>query len=283
MIPTNFSYHKAQSVDEAIALLNANEDAKLLAGGHSLIPAIKLRLNQPETLIDIAKIPELNFIRKEGDELVIGAGTTHHAIASSDLIKEHVSMIAEGADLIGDVQVRNMGTIGGSIAHADPAADWPGLLIGSRANIVVKGSNGARIINSNDFFTGFFSTAIEENEIITEIRVPIPPPNTATAYKKFMQPASRYAIVGCAAMITHEGGKCKNVSVAFTGVGESAFRDQNVEIALTGKDYTKENIEAAANSAAEDVTIMSDHFASEKYRKHLAKVFAKRALNAAGL
>ena len=281
MIPNTFNYQKAQSVDEAISLLNNSEDGKLLAGGHSLIPAMKLRLNQPATLIDIAKIPELSFIRKEGDEIVIGAGTTHHAIATSSLLKEHISMIAEGADLIGDVQVRNMGTIGGSIAHADPAADWPGLLIGSRANVVLKGPDGERILNSNDFFTGFFETALAENEIITEIRIPIPPTGTKTSYQKFMQPASRYAIVGCAVMITHENGICKNVSLAFTGVGESAFRDNNVEIALTGKACTAENIEAAANQAAQGVDIMSDHFASENYRKHLAKVFAKRALTAA--
>ena len=281
MIPNSFNYQKAQSVDEAITMLNSSEDAKLLAGGHSLIPAMKLRLNQPATLIDIAKIPALNFIRHEGDEIVIGAATTHHAIATSDLIKSHISMIAEGADLIGDTQVRNIGTIGGSIAHADPAADWPGLLIGSRANVVLQGPNGMRVVNSNEFFTGFFDTALTENEIITEIRIPVPPAGTKTSYQKFMQPASRYAIVGCAVMITQEGGLCKNVSVAFTGVGESAFRDNNVEIALTGKACTAENIEAAASQAAQDVDIMSDHFASENYRIHLAKVFAKRALTAA--
>ena len=280
MIPNTFNYHKAGSVDEAISALNSSEDAKLLAGGHSLIPAMKLRLNQPATLVDIAKIPELSFIRQEGEEIVIGAATNHAAVADSDLIKQHISMLAEGADLIGDIQVRNMGTIGGSIAHADPAADWPGLLIASRANIVLRSADGSRIVNANDFFTGFFTTALEENEIITEIRVPIPPTGTASSYQKFMQPASRYAIVGCAAMITHSDGICQHVSVAFNGVGEYAFRDTNVEIALTGKAATAENIIAAANQAAQGVDLMSDHFASENYRLHLAKVFAKKALTA---
>lgn len=279
MIPNSFNYQKAQSVDEAIALLNAAEDGKLLAGGHSLIPALKLRLNQVGTLIDIAKIPTLNFIREEGHEVVIGAATTHHAIATSALIKDKISMIAEGADLIGDVQVRNVGTIGGSIAHADPAADWPGLLVGSRANIVLQGPNGVRAVNAKDFFNGFYSTALEETELITEIRIPIPPANTQTTYHKFMQPASRYAIVGCAVMVTRENGICTNVTVAFTGVGEYAFRDTTVELALTGKELTPENIKSATDQAANGIDIMSDHFASEKYRQHLARVYAKRALS----
>lgn len=283
MIPNSFDYHKAGSVDEALSLLTSNDDAKILAGGHSLIPAMKLRLNQPGTLIDIAKIPELNFIRKEGNELVIGAGVTHHQIATSNLIKDHLNMLAEGAELIGDVQVRNRGTIGGSLAHADPAADWPAMMIATRAVIVLRSKTGSRSVHADYFFTGFFTTALEADEIITEIRIPIPGADTAFSYQKFMQPASRYAIVGCAVMISHENGLCKKASVAFTGVSDMAFRDRNVEAALEGKPFNKENIEAAAKEAAKDVLIMSDHYASEPYRKHLATVFAKRALTAAGL
>lgn len=283
MIPADFNYQKANSVDEALTLLESGGDAKLLAGGHSLIPAMKLRLNQPETLIDIARIPELNGIRQEGDEIVIGAGTTHHQIATSDLVKEKIPFFAEAADLIGDVQVRNMGTIGGSIAHADPAADWPALIMASQANMVLKSGSGERIVNANDFFTGFFETAVQENEIITEIRVRFPAPNTGMSYKKFMQPASRYAIVGCAVMVTHEGGVCKNVRVAFTGLADCAFRDKNVEIALSGKPYSAEQIEVASQQAGQDVMVMADHFASEAYRLHLAKVYAKRALSAAAV
>ena len=282
MIPADFNYQRATSVDEALSLLQSGGDAKLLAGGHSLIPAMKLRLNQPEVLIDIARIPELSGIREEGDEIVIGAGTTHHAIVASTLIQEKLAFFSEAADLIGDVQVRNFGTIGGSIAHADPAADWPALIMASQANMVLKSQGGTRIVNANDFFTGFYETALQENEIITEVRVRIPGGQTKTSYQKFMQPASRYAVVGCAAMITHEGGLCKNVRVAFTGVSEMTFRDHNVEIALSGKPFTAENVSAAAQQAAQDVSIMSDHFASETYRTHLAKVYAKRALMAAG-
>ena len=282
MIPNSFNYHKARSVDEALTLLKSHgEDAKLLAGGHSLIPAMKLRLNQPDTLIDIGKIPELNFIKKEGDTLVIGAGTTHHKIAVSDLVKSTVSMLSEGADLIGDVQVRNVGTLGGSIAHADPSADWPALMLASDATIVTKSAEGSRSISASDFFTGFFMTALEENELITEIRIPIPSGNTKSSYKKFMQPASRFAIVGCAAMITQVNGICEAVNVAFTGVSDMAFRDSTVEEALKGMPCTAENIENAANLAAGSVDVLSDHFASVPYRKQLAKVFAKRALMAA--
>ena len=281
MIPNSFNYHKARSVDEAIGLLEKHADnAKLLAGGHSLIPAMKLRLNQPDILIDIGKIPELNFIKKDGDQLVIGAGATHHKIASSDLVKGTIGMLAEAADLIGDIQVRNMGTIGGSLAHADPSADWPALMMASNATIVVKSSGGQRNITASDFFTGFFMTALEENEIITEIRMPVLSEGTKSTYLKFMQPASRFAVVGCAAVLTQNGGVCEDIRVAFSGVSEVAFRDQTVEEALKGMPCTEENITNAANHAAENVDILSDHFASVEYRQQLARVYAKRALMA---
>ncbi len=282
MIPTNFEYHKAKSVDEALSLLQQhNGDAKILAGGHSLIPAMKLRLNQPATLIDIAKIPELSYIREEGDQIVIGAATTHGAIANSGLMQGALSMYAEAASMIGDLQVRNIGTIGGSIAHADPAADWPAVLLASDAQIVVSGSGGSRTIAATDFFTGFYETALNEGEIITAINVPKPPANTNSSYQKFMQPASRFALVGCAAMVTKEGDTCTKASVAFTGVSENAFRDINVEGAMFGQSCTAESIDSASALAADGKFILSDHFASEEYRKHLATVYAARALNAA--
>ena len=282
MIPAKFDYHKANTVDEALSMLKEHGmDAKLLAGGHSLLPAMKLRLNMPGVLIDIARIPELRFIKEEGDEIVIGAASTHHDIARSELLHDHIPMMNEAAELIGDVQVRNMGTLGGSIAHADPAADWPALLLAAEAKIVVKGPDGGRTIDASDFFTGFYMTALEPEEIITEIRLPAPPPNTGTSYQKFMQPASRFAIVGCAAMDTKKGGECDRVRVAFAGVSDTPFRDTAVEAALQGQKPKEENISAAAEKAAADVDIMSDHFASEEYRKHLARVYAKRALMAA--
>ena len=281
MIPSGFSYHRAQSVEEAVGLLQKHEDAKILAGGHSLIPAMKLRLDAPEMLIDISKIASLQSIEEADGNLVIGAGVTHHQIASSDLVKGKIAMLAEAADLIGDVQVRNVGTIGGSIAHADPAADWPALLLAADAKIAVAGVKGARTIAAADFFEGLFTTALGEGEVITAIHFPIPSANTKTSYQKFMQPASRFAIVGCAVMVTQNGGTCEKVNVAFTGVSDRAFRDKGVEDALTGKAANAENIAAAAATAADGVDIMSDHFASEEYRQHLARVYARKALSAA--
>lgn len=280
MIPSNFNYHKAQSVDDAIAQLGEyGSDGKILAGGHSLIPAMKLRLSNPGTVIDIARLSELRFIREEGGTIVIGAASTHNDIATSALIQSKLSMMSSGAGRIGDIQVRNMGTIGGSIAHADPAADWPALLLAANASIVMKSASGERKVDASDFFTGFYTTALEANEIITEIRIS-PADGTNSVYEKFYQPASRFAIVGCAVAASLSYGNVESISVAFTGVSDCAFRDTNVENALKGKALNAENIAAAAELAAQGVDFLSDHFASEEYRKHLAKVYAKRALTA---
>ncbi len=282
MIPNTFEYHRAASVDEALSLMARHGiDAKLLAGGHSLLPAMKLRLNQPGVLIDIGRIAALRFIKKEGGSLVIGAGATHDDIANSELARSTYSMLSEAAGLIGDVQVRNKGTLGGSLAHADPAADWPAVMIAADAKIELKGLNGSRTVAAEDFFTGFFTTALGADEIITAIRIPEPPKGANSAYKKFIQPASRFAIVGCAAVATMQEGVCQKVRVAFTGLSDTAFRAANIEAALTGKKPTEENIAEAAKNAGEGMMVMSDHFASEEYRLHLARVFARRALTAA--
>ena len=279
MIPTTFDYKKAASVDEAISMLSQNGDgAQVLAGGHSLIPALKLRLNQPECLIDIRRVPELQGIRMEGHRLHIGAGATHHQISSSDLVRGHLSMLAEGAAHIGDPSVRNMGTIGGSIAHADPAADWPAMLLAADATILVKGSGGERQIRAEDFFTGFFETALADGEIITGVSIPAFGQNASSCYVKFVQPASRFAIVGCAITATWDNGRIMRAKVAFTGVSDHAFRAPAVEVELNGKTPSATVFEAAAAKAAEGASIMSDHYASEKYRKHLAKVYARRAM-----
>ena len=223
MIPSNFDYIKAGSVDEAIGLLQ-DTDAKLLAGGHSLLPAMKLRLSSPSKLIDISQIADLRFINDKGDHLSVGPATTHYGLESSELVQSKILMLSEVAGSIGDLQVRNKGTIGGSIAHADPAADWPASLVATEAEIVVKGANGERSIAATDFFTGLFTTALQEDEIIIEIKIPIPPANSGTSYQKFMQPASRFAIVGCAAVVTKSNGNCERVRVAFSGLGDNAFR-----------------------------------------------------------
>lgn len=275
MIPVAFDYQKVKTVDEAIAALS-NGDSKILAGGHSLLPAMKLRLSHPSKLVDIAGIAALKVIKEEDSEIVIGAAATHADIANDNLIKSKLSFFAVGASYIGDVQVRNHGTIGGSLAHADPAADWPALVLAADATIEVQGSNGKRRIKATDFFTGLFSTSLQDGEIITAILVPLPAEGTKTTYQKFVQPASRFAIVGCAVMRSSDG----KTNIAFTGVAENAFRDSDAENAVGGKAINDASITEAMNSALKGVTVLGDHFASGEYRKHLAKVYLKKALQA---
>ncbi len=270
MISYAFDYARPATVEDALAQLD--DDAKILAGGHSLIPALKLRLSAPGKLVDIARIPALKGIRQDGDELVIGAATTHKEILSSDLIREHLPMFTEGAAMIGDPMIRYKGTIGGSIAHADPSADWPAMVIAAEGTVVVQNKSGSRSIAADDFFTGFYATALEEGEIIIEIRFPVPTEGTRMTYQKFTQPASRFAIVGCAAVRKPDG----SARVAFTGVADAAFRDTGVEEAVG--DWSEAAIEAAAAKTAEGVQLNVDHYASEAYRHHLARVYCKRAL-----
>jgi aerobic carbon-monoxide dehydrogenase medium subunit len=281
MIPASFEYKRATSVAEAISMLKADDNAKILAGGHSLIPAMKLRLAQPSSLIDIAKISELNFIRDRGKYIAIGAATTHGNIASHKTTTMKVPLMAAAANAIGDVQVRNRGTIGGSIAHADPAADWPAILIAADATIKTEGAHGEKKIPADEFFTGFFSTALEEGEIVTEIHVPEPDATTSRYnYAKFVQPASRFAIVGCAVQMTVDDHNIiSSVRVAFNGVADHAYRAHGVEKALVGQSLTEERIVAAAEYATQGVdSVMADHYASGAYRSHLAKVYCRRAL-----
>ncbi len=274
MIPAAFDYQKAKTIDEAIAALSG--DVKILAGGHSLIPAIKLHLSQPSKLVDITGLAELKGIIEEDGEIVIGAAVTYADIANDELIKNKLPFIAESVPEIGDLQVRNHGTIGGSLAHADPAADWPALVLATDAAIEVQASNGKRRIKATDFFTGLFSTALQEREIITAIRIPIPEEGTKASYQKFEQPASRFAIVGCAVMRFPDG----KTNIAFTGVSDNAFRDNNAENALSGKAINDASISDALNAALHNVNIVGDHYASEEYRRHLAKVYLKKALQA---
>lgn len=275
MIPVAFDYQKAKTVDEAIAALS-NGANKILAGGHSLLPAMKLRLSQPAKLIDIAGISSLKGIKEEDGEIVIGATTTHADILRNKLIKNKLPFFTEAASFVGDTQVRNYGTIGGSLAHSDPAADWPALVLAADAVIEVQGSNGKRRIKATDFFTGLFATALLDGEIIIAIRIPVPAEGTKSTYQKFEQPASGFAIVGCAAMRLPDG----KTNIAFTGVSDNAFRDTNAENEVSGKALNDETISAAVNAALSDADVSGDHFASEEYRKHLAKVYLKKALEA---
>lgn len=274
MIPTAFDYTKPATIEEAIAALS-DGDSKLLAGGYSLIPAMKMRLTQPAKLVDISGIPSLKGIREEAGEIIINAGTTHYEILTNDIIKKRLPFFTQAAGIIGDVQVRNRGTIGGSLAHADPAADWPAPVLAAEAVIDVKGAGGSRSIPATDFFTGLFSTQLLPDEIIVAIRIPVQE-GARSVYLSFEQPASRFAIVGCAVLRKADG----RTNIAFTGVSEAAFRDRAAEAVLEGKGFDGSTIDAAVAAAVGEVDVLSDHFASAEYRKHLAKVYLKRALQA---
>ncbi len=273
MIPVAFDYQKVRTIDEAIAALS-NDDTQILAGGHSLIPAMKLLLSRPGKLVDIGGIIALKDIKEEDGEIVIGAAATHADILYHPLIRTHLPFFTEGAAMIGDMQVRNHGTIGGSLAHADPAADWPAMVLAADATIEMQGPKGRRNIKASEFFTGFFSTMLEPNELITAIRIAMPPEGTKSTYQKFAQPASRFALAACAVMRFADG----RTNIAFTGVAEHAFRDTGAEHIISGKPIDDDSIEKAMQAALQQVDVMSDNYASEPYRRHLAKVYLRKAL-----
>jgi carbon-monoxide dehydrogenase medium subunit len=281
MYPAAFDYHAPSTVREALDLLGKyKDDAKLLAGGHSLLPAMKLRLARPAHLVDLRKVPGLSGIKEDGGAVVIGAMTTHRAIETSSVIKSKCPVLAEAAAVVGDPMVRNMGTIGGSLAHADPAADYPACVIALNAEVVCEGARGKRTIKIDDFFKGLLTTAVGPDEIVTEIRIPAAG-NLGQSYKKFPHPASRFAVVGVAAVLTMDGGKVGKASVGVTGAGTHAVRAKGTEAALAGKPADAASIQAAADRAAEGVDVQADLQGSVEYKTHLIKVFARRALEAA--
>ncbi|HET9180767.1 MAG TPA: xanthine dehydrogenase family protein subunit M [Candidatus Angelobacter sp.] len=282
MIPTSFDYIAAKSVDDALSLLAKHkDDAKLLAGGHSLLPAMKLRIAQPKLLIDISRIKDLNYIREERGQIRIGATTTHFQIETSDLLGRVCPLLPEAATNLGDMQVRNKGTIGGSIAHADPAADWPASIIALNAEMVAVGAKGERVIKSDDFFVELFTSALQPGEILREIRFTPPKGRFGQAYMKFRHPASGFAVVGIAVSLTTEGSKCAACSVGVTGVAGKAYRAGGVERAMKGAALDGKTLAAAADHAADGVEPNSDLFASGDYRRHLAQVYTRRALETA--
>ena len=282
MYPAQFEYHSPATVKEALDLLGRHkDDAKLLAGGHSLLPAMKLRLARPAHVVDLKKVPGLVGIKEEGGMLVIGAMTTHYAIESSAAVKSKCPVLAQTAAMIGDPMVRNLGTIGGSLAHADPAADYPAAIIALGAEMVAEGPKGKRTIKADDFFKGLLTTALAPDEILTEVRVPVLAANAGAAYLKFPHPASRFAVVGVAAVVTVDGGKVSKASVGITGAGTHAVRAKGVEAAIAGKGLDAASIQAAAEKAPDGVDVQADLQGSVDYKKHLLKVFAKRAIEAA--
>jgi len=282
-VPVAFDYHVANTVDEAVKLLQEyGDEAKIIAGGHSLLPAMKLRLAQPAHLIDIGRIPNLAYIREDNGAVAVGALTTYSMIEKSDLIRRYFPMLIEGTDLIGDQQVRNRGTIGGSLAHSDPAADMPGMVLALRAEVITQGPKGLRTIKIDDFLVGTFETALEENEVITEIRLPIPPAHTGSAYEKLANKASHYAVAGCAAVITTDGnGTCTAASVAITGAADKTARASAVEAALVGKKLDEATIAEAASHAADGLAIVEDIHGSKAYRSEMCRVTARRAITRA--
>jgi carbon-monoxide dehydrogenase medium subunit len=271
MIPAKFDYEVAESVEQAIELLGSRDEAKLLAGGHSLLPLMRLRFARPDLLVDIGRLRELSYVREEEDRIAIGALTRHHDLEHDPVLSRSCGMVAHVAGQIGDPQVRHLGTIGGSVAHGDPASDMPTVLVALDAELVVHGPNGERVEAAADFFRGVFETALGPQDVLTEIRVP--KVDRGWAYQKFHRRAQDWAVVGVAAARSNGGAV-----VALTNMGPTPLRARAVEDALAaGADAA-----AAADRADEGTSPPSDTTASAEFRRHLAKVLTRRALEEAG-
>ena len=282
MIPVNFDYVAAKSVDEALELLGRHgADAKLLAGGHSLIPLMKLRLALPSVLIDLGRIAELRYVRDEGSEIAVGGMTTYYTLASSEVVRQKSPLLAEAAAAVGDVQVRNRGTIGGSLVHADPASDMAAAVLALDARMILVGPSGKREVPAGSFFVGMLQSAVGPNEILTEIRVKKSQANSGAAYLKLAQPASGFALVGVAARVTFTGAKCSEIAVAVTGVAPKPFRAASVEARLRGSSLDAETLAPACAEVAEGVEALSDIHASAEYRKSVAAVYTRRSIETA--
>lgn len=283
MIPVQFDYQAPATLEEAVSLLaNDPDGAKVLAGGHSLIPAMKLRLAQPQLLVDIARIKSLAYIREEGDQILIGATTTHYQIESSDLLQNICPLLPACAGSIGDVQVRNKGTLGGSLAHSDPAGDWPAAALALGAEFVLKGPNGDRTVKADSFFIELLTTDLQPGEILREIRIKKPSGRFGQAYQKVPHPASGFAVVGVAVHLALNGaGSVSSAGVGITGVATKAFRAQGVESALAGATLDDQTVTAAAAKVCDGINATTDLYASADYRRHLAEVHTRRAIQAA--
>ena len=276
MIPAPFDYEVAESVEHAVDLLGSREDAKVLAGGHSLIPLLRLRFTRPALLVDIGRIDELRYVRDAGDRLAIGGMTRHHDIQNDPLVQAHCPVVSYAAGLIGDPQVRHRGTIGGSLAHADPAADFPAVLTALDAEVVIRGPEGERIVPVGEFVTGVFDTVLGPQDVVTEIRVPKLGP-TGWSYLKFTRRAQDWATVGVTAIVRRSNGTVDSAAIAFTNMGPKPVLAKAPEQALT----TPDDIEAAAEASLEGTDPPSDTQGSADYRRHLARVLVRRALGEA--
>jgi carbon-monoxide dehydrogenase medium subunit len=283
MYAAPFDYYTPTTIAEAVSLLGRfGEDAKLIAGSQSLVPMMKLRLVQPKHVVDLRKVPGLSGISEDGGALVIGGMTTHRAIETSAIARDRLPVLAEAAAQIGDAQVRNTGTIGGSLSHADPAADWPAVTSALDASVRVAGPRGERTIPVQELIQGPLTTALEPAEILLQVRIPLPAPKSGSAYEKLPHPASRFAIVGVAAWVMLDGkGAVQAARVAVTGLGARPTRATRVEQALQGAQATPAALDAAAAHAADGIELRADAIGSPAYKAHLAAVHAGRALRRA--
>lgn len=283
MITQPFDYHTPKSLAEAARLVaQFGTEGKLLAGGHSLVPLMKLRLASPKHLIDIGRVEGLSYIREEAGKILIGALTTHYQIESSELLSSRCPLLPETAREIGDVQVRNRGTLGGSLAHADPAADWPAAVLALDAEIQAVTAQDERWIPAKDFFVDLLTTALSPAEILTAVRVPVLPARGGDAYMKLHHPASGFAVVGAATrVVLDEKGSVEEARIGITGVGPKAYRATGVEAALQGKLPSARRLVEASSRAADAVEANGDLYASAEYRQHLARVYTRRALEKA--
>ena len=277
MYPAKFEYVAPNSLQEAVGLLE-DPEAKVLAGGHSLLPLMKLRLAQPKLLVDIGRIPGLNYIRVEGDQLAIGALTTYRDLQLSEDVHRRAPALAEAAQEVGDPQVRARGTLAGALAHADPAGDMPAVVLAMGGSVRTVGPQGEREIDLEGFFVDMLTTSLEEREIIREVRLNLSPAGAGEAYVKFDQPASHYALTGVCAIVSLSGGSIASARIGVTGVGPKAYRATGVEQAVQGKAPTEDALTDAVQGVTQGIDVLGDIHASPEYRAHLARVLTRRAI-----
>lgn len=281
MIPAKFDYVRPSSVEEAVtALREAGEDAKVLAGGQSLLPVLRLRLAAPSVIIDLGGIADLRQIREDGDRVAIGAMAPHHEVMRNDLVKQHVSLLAQAEATVADPQVRHRGTLGGGLAHADPAGDLGAVALALEAEFVIAGSSGLRTVAASEFFVDYFTTAIGEGEILTQVRFPRYT-GWSTHYEKFNRTAQAWSMCAVAVALRIDGGTIAEARVGLTNMGTTPIRASGVEAALVGQQATEDAAKAAAEHATEGTAAPSDADAAADYREHLAKVLTGRAVLAA--
>jgi len=282
VIPASFEYARPTTVDEALqAIADGGDDVKIMAGGQSLIPVMRLRLAAPETVVDLSRVAELRGVRDDGDAIVIGAMATHHDVMTDPLVLQYAPLIAEATETVADRQVRARGTFGGALAHADPAGDLPAVALALDAEFVIVGPEGRRTVPASDFFVDYLTTALEEGELLVEIRVPKLAGEWGMRYEKFNRVAQAWSIVAVAAVVRREDGHIAEARIGLTNMGSTPLRASAVEAALAGADASPETIAAAARSAAEGTSPSSDLNGQADYREHLAQVLTRRAVTAA--